>query len=110
MFRKIPAKHRRSIRHISLLALIVAALDICFVVFFYMAAIRHEISQYVDHLRAVGGGISTQMTSSGLFLERDAVHFSRDTMIKKMVSQAKETLRAEGGGRGDFDKDSKDTP
>ena len=77
-----------------------AALDICFVVFFYMATIRHEISQYADHLRAVGGGISTQMTSLGLFLERDAIHFSRDPTIIKMVSQAKKALQAEGGGKG----------
>lgn len=100
MLRKIRGKNRPSIRHIGLLALIVAALDICFVVFFYMATIRHEISQYADHLRAVGGGISTQMTSLGLFLERDAIHFSRDPTIIKMVSQAKKALQAEGGGKG----------
>ena len=97
MFKKMRGKHRVSKRHIILLIICVAALDIGFVAFFYMATIRQEAQKYVEYLIAIGGGVSTQMTSLGLFLERDAIHLSRDTRIKRMVSQTKETLQAEGG-------------
>jgi len=100
MFRKIRGKHRVSKRHIIFLVICVAALDIAFVAFFYMATVRREINQYVEYLTAIGGGVSTQMTSLGLFLERDAVHLSHDARIKKWVYQASNSLQAEGGGKG----------
>ena len=100
MFRDKQGKRRVSKRHIILLIVCVAALDIGFVAFFYMATIRREAKQYVEYLIAIGGGVSTQMTSLGLFLERDAVHLSRDAAIKKMVYQAQKSLQAEGGGKG----------
>ncbi len=100
MFKKLRGKHRVSKRHIILLIICVAALDIGFVAFFYMATIRHEAQKYVEYLIAIGGGVSTQMTSLGLFLERDAVHLSRDAAIKKWVYEAQQTLQAEGGGEG----------
>ncbi|MDJ0815616.1 MAG: response regulator [Desulfobacterales bacterium] len=100
MFRKIREKHHVSKRHIILLIICVAALDIAFVAFFYIATIRGEVKQYVEYLIAISGGVSTQMTSLGLFLERDAVHLSRDEAIKNWVYQAQKSLQAEGGGRG----------
>ena len=100
MFKDKQGKRRVSKRHIILLIVCVAALDIGFVAFFYMATIRREAKQYVEYLIAIGGGVSTQMTSLGLFLERDAVHLSRDTTIKRMVYQAQKSLQAEGGGKG----------
>ena len=100
MFKKSDGKHRVSKRHIGLLIICVAALDIGFVSFFYLVTIRREIKQYVEYLIAIGGGVSTQMTSLGLFLERDAVHLSHDSAIKEWVSQAQKSLQAEGGGKG----------
>ncbi|MBT8366467.1 MAG: hypothetical protein KJP23_17365 [Deltaproteobacteria bacterium] len=55
MFRKTHGKHRVSKRHIGLLIICVAALDIGFVSFFYMVTIRREIKQYVEYLIAIGG-------------------------------------------------------
>ncbi len=100
MFRKFRGKHRVSKRHIILLILCVAVLDIGFVAFFYMATIRREARQYVEYLTAIGGGVSTQMTSLGLYLERDAIHLSHDATIKQWVFQAQRSLKAEGGGKG----------
>ena len=58
MFSKIRGKHRVSKRHVILLIACVAALDIGFVAFFYMATIGREIKRHVEYLTAIGGGVS----------------------------------------------------
>ncbi len=82
------------------MAIIVAVVDFCFVVFIYFATIKHEIDQHSNYLTAIQGGVSTQMISRGSFLERDAQHISSDVTIQRMLLDAKRILKAEGGRKG----------